>query len=237
MKYCIETQQLTYAYGRQIVLDEVSLQMPAGSIFGFLGPNGAGKTTTLRLLLGLLQPQAGSIQVLGRSLHTDRASILQHIGALIESPSVYGHLSATENLEIWQQIYRCQRSRINEVLQLTGLTATGNKKVRHFSLGMKQRLGIAVALLHNPSLLILDEPTNGLDPHGIIDIRQLLHQLNAQGMSILVSSHLLSEIDKICTHAAIIHHGKISFQGTMEALRNSGTNQDLESIFLQHVIV
>lgn len=219
--YCIETQNLIHKFSKEeTVLKGISLQVPYGSIYGFLGPNGAGKTTTLRLILGLLKKQSGSIKVFDKDFHQHRKEILKDLGSLIESPSLYGHLTATENLKIWQTIYQCPKSRINEVLEIVGLAKTGNKKAMRFSLGMKQRLSIAVAILHNPSLLILDEPTNGLDPNGIIEIRELLKRLVAEHkMTIVISSHLLSEIEKMVTHIGIINKGSLLFQGTLEQLK------------------
>lgn len=219
MHYCVETSGLCHQFRDQMVVDHVSLQVPTRSIYGFLGPNGAGKTTTLRLLTGLLRKQRGEIQLFGKPLEKNRASLLQQTGTMIESPSVYAHLTATENLEVWQSYFRCSDQRIPNVLQTVGLATTGSKKAGQFSLGMKQRLGIAIALLHQPKLLILDEPTNGLDPEGIIEIRTLLQQLNQEeGITILVSSHLLSEIEKLVSHLGIIHQGRLVFQGKLEEL-------------------
>ena len=197
----------------------VNLQVTEGSIYGFLGPNGAGKTTTLKLILGLLKKQHGEIYVFGKAFENNRVETLRRIGSMIESPSIYGHLTATENLQILQKVYRCPKGRIDEVLHLVGLARTGRKKASQFSLGMKQRLGLALALLHSPSLLILDEPTNGLDPNGILEVRELLQSLNQhQGVTVLISSHLLSEIEKLVTHVGIIHRGYIMFQGTLAEL-------------------
>ena len=220
--YCVETKQLSHSYSSgKVILDNINLQVPSGAIYGFLGPNGAGKTTSLKLLLGLLKKQHGDIHIFNTPLHSHRINILQKTGSLIESPSLYGQLSALENLQVLQKIYRCSSKRIQEVLRTVGLHDTGKKKVSQFSLGMKQRLSIAVAILHQPSLLILDEPTNGLDPNGIIEIRGLLKCLNEeQGISISISSHLLAEIEKIVTHVGIISHGKIRFQGTLKDLVN-----------------
>lgn len=218
--YSIETNDLTHQFSEnEIVLNALNIQVPKGSIYGFLGPNGAGKTTTLRLILGLLKKQKGSIAVFDKSFDTDRIEILNSIGSLIESPSLYAHLTATENLVILQKVYQCPKERIHEVLEVVGLANTGKKKTGKFSLGMKQRLSIAMALLHNPSLLILDEPTNGLDPNGIIEIRELLKKLNRElGITIVISSHLLSEIEKMVTHIGIIHKGNLLFQGTLTDL-------------------
>jgi ABC-2 type transport system ATP-binding protein len=226
---CIETNDLSYRFTKeQLILDKINLQVPTGSIYGFLGSNGAGKTTTLKLLLGLLRKQEGEISVFGKPFRENRISILRNIGSLIESPSLYGHLSASENLQLMQKIYQCPKNRIEEVLDIVGLKHTGHKKAGQFSLGMKQRLSIAIALLHNPSLLILDEPTNGLDPNGIINIRDLLKKLNEENkMTILISSHLLSEIEKLVSHIGIIDKGIMLFQGTLDELH---LKQSLSSI-------
>ncbi len=220
--YCVETNQLDYRFSAgEAVLKNINLQVPDASIYGFLGPNGAGKTTTLRLLLGLLKQQQGDILIFNKQLQKHRTGILRNIGSLIESPSLYGHLTAKENLKLLQKIYQCPKDRIEEVLQIVGLPDTGRKKTSQFSLGMKQRLSIAIALLHRPALLILDEPTNGLDPNGIIEIRDLLKTLNRDhGVSIIISSHLLSEIEKLVTHVGIISKGNIMFQGTLDDLIN-----------------
>ncbi|MEO8451508.1 MAG: ABC transporter ATP-binding protein [Gemmatimonadota bacterium] len=218
--YALETSKLTHRFTRtEMVLREVDLQVPTGSIYGFLGPNGAGKTTTLRLVLGLLAKQSGSIRVLGQPLADNRVDILARVGSSIESPSLYGHLTARENLKIWQTVFRCPASRIDEVLGLVGLAGTRSKRAGQFSLGMKQRLSVAVALLHEPALLVLDEPTNGLDPHGILEMRDLLTELNqTRGTTIVVSSHLLSEVERLVTHVGIIHRGALMFQGTLDSL-------------------
>lgn len=227
--YSIETENLTHHFSnKEVVLNNVNLQVPEGSVFGFLGPNGAGKTTTLRLLLGLLRKQQGSINFFGKPFAGNRIEILKNIGSLIESPSLYGHLSAVENLQVLQHIYQCPKSRIGVVLEMAGLAYTGGKKAAKFSLGMKQRLSIAVALLNNPPLLILDEPTNGLDPNGIIEMRELLKRLNREhGITIVISSHLLSEIERMVTHVGIIHKGAIRFQGTLDELRIKQTQNSV----------
>jgi ABC-type multidrug transport system ATPase subunit len=218
--YCIETKDLTYHFsGKEKVLNDIALKVPAGSIFGFLGPNGAGKTTTLKLILGLLRKQQGTISIFGKLFDGNRIELLGNIGSLIESPSLYAHLTARENLKIWQKVYQCPVAGIDQMLEVVGLTKTGKKKAGQFSLGMKQRLSIAVALLHSPSLLILDEPTNGLDPGGILEIRELLTRINReQGITILISSHLLAEIEKMVTHIGIINKGNMLFQGTLDEL-------------------
>jgi lantibiotic transport system ATP-binding protein len=218
--YCIETINLIHKFSEnEIALNCVNLQVIKGSIYGFLGPNGAGKTTTLKLILGLLKKQLGEILVFGKPFAKNRVEALRKIGSMIESPSIYGHLTAVENLRILQKVYRCPMRQIQEVLQLVGLAQTDKKRANQFSLGMKQRLSIAIALLHNPSLLILDEPTNGLDPSGILEIRELLQKLNQNhGITILISSHLLSEIEKFVTHIGIINQGNLLFQGTLPEL-------------------
>ncbi|MGE3384725.1 MAG: ABC transporter ATP-binding protein [Pyrinomonadaceae bacterium] len=217
----IETRKLTHRFSAsETVLDSISLTVAEGSIYGFLGPNGAGKTTTLKLILGLLKKQQGEIRIFGTPLEDNRLEILRNLGSLIESPSLYGHLTAVENLEVLQRVYRSPKDGIAKVLDMVGLADTGRKKVHRFSLGMKQRLSIAIALLHKPKLLILDEPTNGLDPNGIIEMRELLRRLNQdRGITILISSHLLSEIEKLVNHVGIINKGKLLFQGTLAELQ------------------
>lgn len=219
--YCLQTQHLTHYYSTsEKVLNQINLQVPRGSIYGYLGPNGAGKTTTLRLVLGLLRVQEGEVFIFDKPFNQHRLELLKSIGSMIESPSLYGHLTAYENLDLLQRIYQCPKARIAEVLSLVGLANTGSKKASQFSLGMRQRLGIAIALLHNPSFLILDEPTNGLDPNGMIEVRELLKKLNReQRITILISSHLLSEIEKMVTHVGIVHKGSMLFQGTLEELK------------------
>lgn len=219
--YSLETLNLSYSFNKETsTLNGINLKVPKGSIYGFLGKNGAGKTTTLKLVLGLLKKQQGEIRIFDQSLECNRLNILKRLGSLIESPSFYGHLSAEENLHILQKIYQCPKQRISEVLAIVGLSECGAKKVNQFLLGMKQRLSIGIALLHEPELLILDEPTNGLDPKGIIEIRDLLTRVNTKfGTTIIISSHLLSEIEKLVTHIAIINQGELLFQGEMKELK------------------
>jgi ABC-2 type transport system ATP-binding protein len=227
--FSIETQNLHFKFSSQeVALRNIQLQVPEGSIYGFLGPNGAGKTTTLRLILGLLQKQEGKVMFFEKDFDQNRIEILKNVGTLIEAPSLYAHLTATENLQILQKIYQCPKERISEVLKIVGLTKTGKKKAGKFSLGMKQRLSIAMALLHEPKILILDEPTNGLDPNGIIEIRELLKKLNAEkNITVLISSHLLSEIEKLVTHVGIIHKGEMLFQGTLDDLHKKQSEKSL----------
>jgi ABC-2 type transport system ATP-binding protein len=200
-------------------LHNIDLRVERGSIYGFLGPNGSGKTTTLSLLLGLLNNQKGDIRIFDQHLQANREAILGKIGSLIETPSLYGHLTAKENLEVYRSTYEAPKERINEVLEIVGLVDTGKKLAKKFSLGMKQRLAIALALLPNPELMILDEPSNGLDPAGIIELRALIKKLNKEhGMTIIISSHLLGEIEKMVSHVGIIYKGKMLFQGTLPQL-------------------
>ncbi len=218
----ITTSALDFSFssGRK-VLNDINLAVPKGSIYGFLGPNGAGKTTTLRLILGLIKSPADKVKVFGQDLNKERISILQRIGSLIEQPSLYLHLTARENLEVFRLSYGSDKKRIIEVLEIVGLSDTADKKARAFSLGMKQRLAIAIALLHDPELLILDEPSNGLDPNGIIEMRKLIIKLNQEfGKTILISSHLLTEMEKMATHLGIIHQGRLLFQGSMDELHS-----------------
>ncbi|HLS09098.1 ABC transporter ATP-binding protein [Lentibacillus sp.] len=220
MNYVIQTNNLVKQFGRDKAVDNISLAIPEGEVYGFLGPNGAGKTTTIRMLLGLMKPTSGSIHIFNQDLNKERIDILKHVGSLVENPSYYPHLTAKENLEVIRKIYQVSKSRIGDVLEVVRLQDVADKKVKAFSLGMKQRLGIAIALLHQPKLLILDEPTNGLDPSGIIEIRHLIKRLPEEfGMTVLISSHLLSEIDQIATSVGIISEGTMIFQDSIEKLR------------------
>lgn len=216
----IETHDLCKQYGNALRVAHLDLDVPEGSVYGFLGPNGAGKSTTLKMILGLVRPTAGSIRVLGKSMDSkNRLAVLRQVGSLIESPSYYGHLTGEENLRIVQTLRGVPEKNIREVLQIVRLDGQRGKKVAHYSLGMKQRLGLAAALLGFPRLLILDEPTNGLDPAGIQEMRELICSLPERfGMTVVVSSHLLSEIDQMADHVAIIREGELVFQDTLEAL-------------------
>lgn len=218
----IETTDLCKQYGRALRVAHLHLTVPEGSVYGFLGPNGAGKSTTLKMILGLVRPTAGSIEVLGKSMDSPhRLAVLRQVGSLIESPSYYGHLTGEENLRIVQTLRGVPEKNIREVLQIVRLDGQREKKVAHYSLGMKQRLGLAAALLGYPKLLILDEPTNGLDPAGIQEMRELICDLPRRfGMTVVVSSHLLSEIDQMADHVAIIREGELVFQDTLQALHS-----------------
>lgn len=222
MSFAIETKNLNYSYGAQKVVNNVSLQVPQGSIYGFLGPNGAGKTTTIRLLTGMLATDDDNIFIHGQSLKKNMPMIFKTMGTLIETPSLYLHLSGRENLRIIATMRGLPYSRIDDALATAGLSAAAGKKAKQYSLGMKQRLGIAMALLADPDLLILDEPANGLDPTGIIEVRELLVKLNRErGKTIFVSSHLLTEVEKTCTHIGIIHHGVMRYNGTLAEMKAS----------------
>ncbi len=220
--YLIETKNLDFQFKDQVVLEQLSLQVPAGCIYGFLGPNGSGKTTTIKLLLGLLHSQKKNIFLFEKEIRTVRSFVLSKIGSLVEQPALYHHMSGEENL-INRTILTCvSRKRVPEVLEIVGLLNDRAKKVKNYSLGMKQRLGIALALLPDPDLLILDEPTNGLDPKGIIEIRQLLKSfVRNQQKTVFVSSHLLSEVEKVATHVGILNKGRLLFQGSIDSLQNS----------------
>ncbi|MCW3106767.1 MAG: transporter ATP-binding protein [Segetibacter sp.] len=223
----IETQDLEFGFNaKQRILKDLNLKVEKGSIYGFLGPNGAGKTTTIRLLLGLLHNPKNTVRLFGRKLAENRLEIFSKIGSLIEQPSLYEHISGYDNLEITRQIRNVNKQRVAEVLRLVKLSGAAHKKVKAYSLGMKQRLGLAIALLGEPELLILDEPVNGLDPNGMVEIRELLKNINKElGTTIFLSSHLLSEIEKIVTHIGIINIGELLFQGTILELRNLQINQ------------
>jgi ABC-2 type transport system ATP-binding protein len=216
----IETNQLNFSFGKKQVLQNLNLSIPKGSIYGFLGPNGAGKTTTIRILLGLIELRQADVKIFGLDIRKHRLSILRRIGALVEMPSLYEHLSGRKNLEITRLLYgNIPASRIDEVLEIVGLTKDAHRPTKQYSLGMKQRLGLAVSLLANPELLVLDEPTNGLDPNGIKEVRELLIQLNRDfGKTVFVSSHLLAEVERTATHVGIVHQGRLHFQGTIQDL-------------------
>ncbi len=213
----IVASKLSKRYREVLAVDGVDIDLPAGVVGGFVGPNGAGKTTTIQLLLGLVRPTGGTATVLGETIrHPER--YLSRVGALIESPAFYPALSGRRNLQVLTRLGRLDDSRIDEVLALVELTARANDRVKTYSLGMKQRLGVAAALLPNPDLVILDEPTNGLDPAGIREMRSVMRGLADRGITVLVSSHLLREIEAICDHLMMIDHGRIVFEGAISGL-------------------
>ena len=217
----IETVGLTYNFGAQTVVKNLSLQVPIGSIYGFLGPNGAGKTTTIKILLNLLKSPSDQVFIFGKDINTHRIASLKRMGALVEQPAIYGHLTGKENLVNRCLLLGIKKSKVAEMLSIVGLTDAANKKAGKYSLGMKQRLGIALALVSDPELLLLDEPTNGLDPNGIIEIRNLMIDLTTKhNKTILVSSHLLAEIERTATHVGIINKGELLFQGTINDLHD-----------------
>ena len=219
--FAIETVGLTYNFGSQTVVKDLSLQVPKGSIYGFLGPNGAGKTTTIKILLNLLKSPADQVFIFGKEINANRIASLKRMGALVEQPAIYGHLTGKENLVNRCILLGIKKSKYAEMLDIVGLTDAANKKAGKYSLGMKQRLGIALSLISDPELLLLDEPTNGLDPNGIIEIRNLMIDLTTKhGKTILVSSHLLAEIERTATHVGIINKGQLLFQGTINELQD-----------------
>jgi len=218
----IQTHGLDFYFKDFKALDQINLDVPQGSIFGFLGPNGAGKTTTIRVLLDLFHSKPGQVKLFGKALLQNKVEILGRVGALIENPSIYKHLSGRQNLEVIRKMVDVPKERVDEVLKIVRLVENADKKAKNYSLGMCQRLGLASALLTDPDLLILDEPTNGLDPSGIIEMRELILDLNQKhGKTIFLSSHILSEIEKLATDVAIIDQGKILYQGKLEGLQQA----------------
>lgn len=218
-EWMIETADVWKTYRGRAAVKELSLQIKRGEIYGFLGPNGAGKTTTIRMLLGLIKPTKGFIRIFEKDIRQQRMDILRKVGSLVEYPSYYGHLTAIQNLETSRLLLGVPKSRISEVLKIVDLQKEANRPVKGYSLGMKQRLGLANALLGNPELLILDEPTNGLDPEGIQEIRELIKQMpTAYGITVLVSSHLLSEVEQMASTVGIIREGELVFQNTIDRL-------------------
>lgn len=221
MQNMIETKDLCKTYGNRMVVDHLNLCVPRGCVYGFIGPNGAGKSTSMKMLLGLVHPTSGSVRLMGQEVtEQNRIRLLRHTGSLIESPSGYLHLTAQENLQIIADLKDVKYTEIERVLDVVHLTQDKDKKVGQYSLGMKQRLGIAMALLGNPEILILDEPTNGLDPAGIQEMRALIAGMPEKtGATVLISSHLLGEMEQMVNRVGIIHHGKTLFDGSLQALR------------------
>ncbi|WP_370787277.1 ABC transporter ATP-binding protein [Gemmiger formicilis] len=221
MQTVIETKALCKQYGPHTAVDHVELHVPQGCVYGFIGPNGAGKSTTMKMLLGLIHPTAGRVRLLGQELtEKSRLPLLRQTGSLIESPAGYLHLTAQENLEIVADLKGVPHKDIGRVLDIVHLTQDRNRKVGQYSLGMKQRLGIAMALLGSPKLLILDEPTNGLDPAGIQEMRALIRNMPAAtGATVLISSHLLGEMEQMVEQVGIIDHGHILFEGPLTELQ------------------
>ncbi|MET0622143.1 MAG: ABC transporter ATP-binding protein [Pyrinomonadaceae bacterium] len=234
----IETRGLTRRFGARLAVDDLNLQAPEAGVYGFLGPNGAGKTTAIRMLLGLIRPDAGEVHLFGAPLAANRQTLMRRVGALVEAPSLYPHLTGRENLEVTRRMLGAPRALIGRALDIVKLAEDANRRVREYSLGMRQRLGLALALLNEPDLLILDEPTNGLDPAGIHEMRDLLRRLPAEfGVTVFLSSHLLSEVEQTASHIGIIHGGRLLFQGTLSELRDEhraqltlGVNQREQAI-------
>ncbi|MBS5266752.1 lantibiotic protection ABC transporter ATP-binding protein [Blautia marasmi] len=223
----LETENLSKQYGEQMAVRNVSLQIERGSIYGLLGPNGAGKSTSLKMLVGLLRPTGGRIILDGRPWQKES---LSKIGSLIESPALYGNLTAEENLLVHTRLLKIPKTKITEVLETVNLKNTGKKRVSQFSMGMKQRLGIAAALLNDPELLILDEPTNGLDPFGIQELRELIISFSEKGMTVILSSHILSEVAQVADTIGIISGGKLLFQGMPDS------DENLENFFTEVIL-
>jgi len=222
----IETRGLTRRFGARVAVDNLNLSVPAADVYGFLGPNRAGKTTAIRMLLGLIRPHAGEVHLFGAPVAGNRASLMRRVGALVESPSLYPHLTGRENLEVTRRLLGAPHNLIDVALDIVRLTQDANRRVREYSLGMRQRLGLALALLNKPELLILDEPTNGLDPAGIHEMRDLIRRLPDEfGVTVFLSSHLLSEVEQIASHIGIIHEGKLLFQGPLTELQTKQHTQ------------
>jgi len=215
----LRTHDLTKRYGERLAVDGLNLEARRGEVFGFLGPNGAGKTTTIRMCLGLIAPTSGSVEILGRDVARSGGQALPHVGALIEQPAIYPYLSGRDNLHaIADAQGGASRARVDATLDLVGLRERGADRAKTYSLGMKQRLGVAMALLQDPALLVLDEPTNGLDPAGMVEMRDLLRRLAAAGKAVFVSSHALGEVRQMCTRVAIINHGRLVTEASVEDL-------------------
>jgi ABC-type multidrug transport system ATPase subunit len=215
----LRLQNLTKQYGKRLAVNNLSLNIHRGDVFGFLGPNGAGKTTTIRMVFGLITPTAGSVEMLGRDIAHHRAEVLPRVGALIETPALYLYMSGLDNLKaVAATLGGVPAKRYDAILETVGLKGREKDRVRTYSLGMKQRLGLAIALLQDPEVLILDEPANGLDPAGIVEMRDLMHRLASEGKTVLISSHLLTEVQQICSRVAIINFGKLITETTIEDL-------------------
>jgi ABC-2 type transport system ATP-binding protein len=217
----IRTSGLTRRFGKLVAVDRLDLDVPEGGVYAFLGPNGAGKSTTIRMLLGLLRPDGGHIVIGGWRMRRGEVGVLERIGALIETPSLYPHLTGRENLEATRRLTGASRSRIGTALERVRLAAAADRPVRTYSTGMRQRLGIALSLMAEPELLVLDEPTNGLDPAGMQEMRELIRSLSRRdGRTVFLSSHLLAEVEQVATHVGIVAEGRLRFEGTLEELRS-----------------
>jgi ABC-2 type transport system ATP-binding protein len=225
-EYVVETAGLTKRFGERVAVNDVELRIPRGSAFGYLGPNGAGKTTLIRMLLGLTHASEGSMRLLGRPVPEEREEALARVGAIVEEPRFHGHLTGRENLEVVAAARgREAHGRIDGALRRVGLTERANDRVKRYSLGMRQRLGVAQSLLADPELLILDEPTNGLDPAGIQEFRGMIRGFVDEGRTVLLSSHLLDEVEKICDAVAIVDLGRVVAQGSIDAIAADGASR------------
>lgn len=239
MSSIITTEQLTKRYKKFTAVDNVTLHVQKGSIYGFLGPNGAGKSTTMKMLLGLTAPSGGTFSIDGKHFPENRLAILKEVGSLIEAPSYYANLTGRENLDIIRRILGLSRKAVDDALELVGLNEFGNRLAKKYSLGMKQRLGLASALIGRPPILILDEPTNGLDPSGIHEIRNLIKSLpKLYDCTVLISSHMLSEIELMADDIGILNHGRLLFEGSLEDLHHNASREsddNLENVFLSMI--
>ena len=225
MSNAVELKNITKRYKKTVAVNALDMEVPKGVIYGLLGRNGAGKTTTINIIMGLVRPNTGSVHVLGKDARKHREYALSNMGAIVESPSLYRNLTAEQNLQITADLHNVDKKRVDEVLQITGILNEKSKKVKHYSTGMKQRLGIANALIHSPKIIILDEPTNGLDPEGVSNLRDFIKSLNKQlGITVIMSSHILSEVEQVADYVGIIDKGRLIDQFAMNELNISEQN-------------
>jgi ABC-2 type transport system ATP-binding protein len=232
MQTAIRTEQLTKRYGDLVAVDGLNLTVQTGEVFGLLGPNGAGKTTTIAMLLGLIRPTSGRAELFGQAITNDLPAVLRNVGAMIEAPAFYPYLSGRANLQVLARMRGIADGRVDTVLATVGLSDRGRHRVRTYSQGMKQRLAIAAALLGEPRLILLDEPTNGLDPAGTVEMRQLIRTLSSNGTTVVLCSHLLSEVEQLCERIAILNKGRLVAEGTVTALLAAAGSRSLEEYFL-----
>lgn len=232
----LETLGLTKRFGERTAVNGVGIRVEEGDIYGFLGSNGSGKTTVIRLATGLMHPDSGEVRIAGYDLKTDFKRAIGHVGAIVENPAFYPHLSAFDNLKLMANLIPgAGRRSVQQALETVGLQERAGDKVRSFSLGMRQRLGLAGALLHRPKLVILDEPTNGLDPQGMREIKELIVRLRDEGMTFMLSSHLLNEVEQLCTRVGVVHRGRLLMEGKVEELLRSSDTRSLEDLFFEAV--
>lgn len=234
MENILVAKNLSKKFKNSNVVENLSISVKEGDIYGFLGPNGAGKSTTIKMMLGLVTPSEGTTYINGYDVNTEREEAIKYVGAMVEAPSFYGYMTGFKNLKLYANLLDKDDKRINEVLDIVGLTKAANKKVDKYSLGMKQRLAIARAFLNNPKIVILDEPTNGLDPQGVIEIRNLIKKLSVENhVTFLVCSHILSEIQNICNRISIINNGKLVVEGNTQELIKNNNCTNLEEYYLK----